>query len=384
MYNFDQKIDRRGTNSMKWDSFANSNLLPMWVADMDFQSPPAVIDALKERAEHGVFGYPAELDSYHQAIVDWMAKRHNWQIEQEWISTTPGVIVAINHAIQALTNPGDKVVLQSPVYYPFFKSIQNNGCQLVDNPLQYNGSHYEIDFRDLERKLDSRVQLMILCSPHNPVGRVWTKEELKRLGELCLSYDVTVIADEIHSDLILNDNQHHVFATLNQEFAQNCIVCNSPSKTFNLAGVQTSNIIIPNQQIRSDFQHGLASSGLGEPNVFAIAALQAAYNQGAEWLDELLHYLEENLNYLLNYIEDNLPQVEVIKPEGTYLVWLDFRKLDLSTHQLDNLIRNKAELVLNPGHIFGETGAGFQRMNIACPRATLKEGLQRLKTALVD
>ncbi|ADL13770.1 aminotransferase class I and II [Acetohalobium arabaticum DSM 5501] len=379
MFNFDEVIDRKNTNSLKWNIIDDKDMLPMWVADMEFKSPKAVRKALKERVEHGIFGYSEISDSYYQAIIQWMKKRHQWDIKKEWICTSPGVVPALNMLVRCLTNSGDKVIIQPPVYYPFFDAIKNNGCHIVDNPLQFDGTRYTMDLDDLEKKIDSRVKLMMLCSPHNPVGRVWTPEELKRLGELCIKNNVIVIADEIHSDLIFEEYEHTVFASISEEFKQNCIVCNAPSKTFNLAGIQASNIIIPNKRIRTLYQHSLEQTRIGRLNAFAVTALEAAYNYGEEWLEELLVYLEDNFDFLCNYITEEIPQINVIQPEGTYLVWLDFRSLGLEDEVLNDLIQKEGKLVLNPGHIFGTGGSGFQRINIACPRSMLKEGLTRLK-----
>lgn len=384
MYDFDQVIDRKNTNSLKWDKYNGEDILPMWVADMDFESPPQVKDALANRVDHGVFGYAGDYDQYYKAIVNWMEQRQQWQIKKDWISISPGVVPALNMLVRSLTNPGDKVIIQPPVYYPFYQVVENNGCHVVENPLQFTGQQYQMDFSDLEQKIDNRVKLLILCSPHNPVGRVWTREELNKLGEICIENDILVIADEIHSDLILPGNEHTVFASLAEEFAQNCVVCNAPSKTFNLAGIQTSNIIIPNAQLRHLFETALESNGLGRPNVFAIPALQAAYNHGQEWLDELLVYLQANLEFLQDYIAENIPQIKVIEPEGTYLFWLDFRQLGLDDKQIKRLLFKDARLILNPGDIFGEQGRGFQRINIACPRSLLKEGLERLNRAVKE
>ncbi|GAB6100621.1 pyridoxal phosphate-dependent aminotransferase [Halanaerocella petrolearia] len=382
MFNFDDVIDRRDTDSLKWDTIGDDNMLPMWVADMDFKSPKAVREALAKRVEHGIFGYAGGYDSYYDAVIQWMKRRQQWEVKKDWISISPGVVPALNMLVRALTNQGDKVVIQSPVYYPFYEVVENNGCHVVDNPLQFDGASYQMDFADLEEKLDSRVKLMILCSPHNPVGRVWSEEELRKLGEICNKNDVIIIADEIHSDLILSDNEHQVFSSLSEEFKQNSVICNAPTKTFNIAGIQISNIIIPNQNIRELFQHTLESTGVGRPNIFAVTAARAAYNKGEEWLDELLVYLKNNLEFLQSYIEENIPQINVIEPEGTYLVWLDFRELGLTDKEIRSLLFKEAELILNPGPIFGEQGSGFQRINIACPKSVLKEGLQRLKKAV--
>jgi cystathionine beta-lyase len=381
-YNFDNVIDRHNTNSAKWDG-GNADLLPMWVADMDFEVPQPVKDAIAKRAEHGIFGYSLPRKSYYEAIISWEKRRHGWAIEKEWITFSPGIVPAVHMLIRALAQPGDKVIVQTPVYYPFFNAILNNGCQIKKNSLKLPEKKYVMDFEDLERKVkDPRAKLLILCSPHNPVGRVWRREELVRLGELCLQHDVTVISDEIHCDLIFKGHKHLPFAALDERFAQNSMTCIAPSKTFNLAGLQTSAVIIPNARIRDRFTNVLASGGLKMPNPFGIAALEAAYNQGEPWLEQLMVYLSGNVDFLMRFVEERLPMVEVIKPEGTYLVWMDFRKLGLDPDALEGLMLKKARVWLDEGYIFGQEGQGFERINVACPRSVLNQGLQRIETAV--
>ena len=381
MYDFDEIIDRRHTNSAKWDE-VGEDLLPMWVADMDFKSPPEIITALEARARHGVFGYSGGDNGWYVALINWMRKRYGWELNKEWVSTSPGVVPALDMLVRALTEPGDGVIIQTPVYHPFLSVVSRNGRQLVENPLYFDGLKYHMDLEKLEQQIDSRTKLMILCSPHNPVGRVWSREELVALGELCLKYGIVVVADEIHSDLVFSGCRHTVFAAISPEFEQNCVVCNAPSKTFNIAGIQASTIIIPNQKIRTAYHRVLHTSELGLPNVFAVTALEAAYTFGEAWLEELLVYVEDNYRFTKAFIEQRIPEIKVIESEGTYLVWLDCRGLGLSDEQLDIYIEEKARLVLSPGRIFGTVGTGFQRMNIACPRVLLEEGLQRLETAV--
>jgi len=385
-YDFDKVVNRDNTNSTKWnfrkELFGVEDVLPMWVADMDFTVPPAIVEAIKKRADHGIFGYSQPDDRYYQATINWMKKRHNWDIKKEWFVITPGVVPAISMLVRTFTHPGDKVILQSPVYYPFYSAITLNGCQVVLNPLKFEDGHYTMDFNDLETKFDSRVKLLILCSPHNPVGRVWSKEELTKLGEICLKHNVIIISDEIHEDLVYKEYTHIPFASLSEEFAMHSITCTAPSKTFNLAGLQTSNIIIPNPKLRNDFQNMLESNAITSPNIFGIVALQTAYEEGEEWLDQLLDYLHENLNFLIEYIEKNMPQIKVIKPEGTYLVWLDFRSLGMDALSLKNFLLEKAKVAFDDGYIFGPGGEGFERINIACPRSLLKEGLDRIARAV--
>lgn len=382
MYDFDKVINRRGTNSEKWD-MKEEDILPMWVADMDFKAPEPVVDAIIKRAQHGVFGYSFYSDSYYDSIVKWQEKRNQWKIKREWIMYSPGVVPAINILIKALTRPGDKIIIQPPVYYPFFKAVHNNNRELLENPLIYRNSRYTMDFEDLEEKAkDPKAKLLILCSPHNPVGRVWTRKELTRLGEICLKNNITVISDEIHSDLIYKGHKHTPFASISEEFAQNSIVCTAPSKTFNLAALKTSCIIICNERHRKLYKNMMESIGLGEGNVFGAVALEAAYTYGDKWLSQLIDYLEGNLQFLKKYIAKNIPEIEVVEPEGTYVVWLDCRKLGMDAKSLEDFMLTKAKLWLDEGYIFGKQGEGFERINIACPRDILKEGLFRLERAI--
>ncbi|MFW6006723.1 MAG: MalY/PatB family protein [Halanaerobiales bacterium] len=381
MANFDQEIDRRGTNSIKWKS-VGKDILPMWVADMEFQSPSPVIDAFKKRADHGIFGYTTESNEYYQAIVNWMKKRHNWDIKKSWICNSSGIVSGISMLINTITNPGEKIILQTPVYFSFFPMIKNNGRRIVENPLKFDGEKYTMDFEDLENKIDSKVKMLILCNPHNPVGRVWSKEDLKKLGEICLKNEVIIVSDEIHSDLVYEGNKHIPYTTLGSRFKNNSVVCTSPSKTFNFPGLEPGNLIIPDKKIRRSFLHTLKRNGITRPNIFAIEAVKAAYNQGAQWLEELLIYLRENYLFLKEYIEANIPRIKVIEPEGTYLVWLDFRSLKIEGEELEKLLKRKAKLALTPGYTFGKGGRGFQRINIACPRSLLEEALKRLEKGI--
>ncbi|HWP97932.1 MAG TPA: MalY/PatB family protein [Syntrophomonadaceae bacterium] len=383
MYNFDKIVSRRHTNCAKWDE-VGEDLLPMWVADMDFQSPPEVIAALEERVRHGIFGYSGGYEGWDTAFIQWMKRRFGWQVDREWITTSPGVVPALDMLIRALTEPGDGVVIQPPVYCPFFAVVRNNGRKLLENPLIYDGCKYRMDLDNLERQLNPGVKLLILCSPHNPVGRMWEPRELAALGDICLEHGIRVISDEIHADLVFPGQRHTVFASLSSELEQNCAICTAPSKTFNIAGIQASNITIPNPEIRSAYRQVLNTGELGLPNVFAIAAAEAAYTQGEAWLDEMMIYVRDNFKYLQKFMAENIPRIKIIEPEATYLVWLDCRSLGMNNQQLDRFIRDQARLVLSPGHIFGSAGSGFQRMNIACPRAILEEALRRLESAVGD
>lgn len=388
-YNFDQVIDRAGTNSSKWDPdvleemFGEPEAMPFWVADMDFKAAQPIIDAVVKRAEHGIYGYSKRTDSYFEAIVNWTRKRFGWEIKKEWIEYTPGVVPAVNYIIQAFCKPGDKVIIQQPVYYPFKNAIENNGCHMVNNGLKFNGEYYEIDFEDFEEKAkDPKVKMFILCSPHNPVSRLWTEEELLKLGQICLENDILVIADEIHNDLVYSGYKHIMFASLKEEFAMNSITCTAPSKTFNLAGMQASNIIIPNPKLMEGFRRTLERNSIGGQNPLSIVALEAAYNEGEEWLEQLLEYLEGNIEFIHEYLAKYLPKAKLIKPEATYLGWIDLRAYEEDGEKLEKLLAHEGKVALDGGTWFGEGGAGFMRLNYACPRTLLEEGLKRICTAI--
>ncbi|MDO9555531.1 MAG: MalY/PatB family protein [Atribacterota bacterium] len=388
-YDFDEVIDRTKYHSVKWDELETTfgaipkDVLPMWVADMEFRSPQPVIEAIKKAAEHGIYGYTSRSDSYYQAIIDWMERRHSWKVKKDWLAFSPGVVPALSFIIRAFTQPGDKVVVQPPVYYPFFRVIENNGCHVVNNPLKLSNKKYFMDYDDLERKVDDpRVKLVILCSPHNPVGRVWQKEELIILGEICLEHNIIVVSDEIHADILFKGYKHLPFASISPAFAHNSITCTAPSKTFNLAGLQTSTIIIPNKKYYKIYNNALDGLALDENNVFGLVALEAAYRYGEEWLEQLLFYLNKNLKFLMKYFKERIPKIKVIRPEGTYLVWLDCRQLGLSAKDLNNFMIKKAGVALDDGYWFGIEGEGFMRINIACPRSFLEEGLKRIERAV--
>jgi len=386
-YDFDEVIDRTNYHSVKWDeletTFGAKDALPMWVADMEFRSPRPVIEAIKKAAEHGIYGYTSRPDSYYKAIIDWMERRHNWKVKKDWLAFSPGAVPALSFIIRAFTQAGDKVVVQPPVYYPFFRVIENNGCHVVNNPLKLSNKKYFIDWEDLERKVDDpRVKLLILCSPHNPVGRVWQKEELIILGETCLKHNIIVVSDEIHADILFEGYKHTPFASISPAFAHHSITCTAPSKTFNLAGLQTSTIIIPNKKYYKIYNNILDGLALDENNVFGLVALEAAYRDGEEWLEQLLSYLNENLKFLMKYFKERIPKIKVIKPEGTYLVWLDCRQLGLNTKDLNNFMIKKARVAIDDGYWFGAEGKGFMRINIACPRSFLEEGLKRIERAV--
>lgn len=384
-YNFDEVIQRKETKSSKWDNmtkrFGRDDLLAMWVADMDFLSPPDVQEALIRRAQHGVYGYGVHEQTFDESIVHWMKLRHGWDIEPDWIKTASGVVPSLTVIVQAFANEGDGVLIQPPVYHPFKKVIENWGRRVIENPLVEKDGRYVIDFDDLEEKA-KQAKLMFLCSPHNPVGRVWTVEELERVGDICLRHDVLVVADEIHSDLVYKDYRHTPFASLSDEFAMNSITCAAPSKTFNLAGLNTAYVISKNPDLARRYELQSSKMSMGGVNVFGVEATIAAYRQGEPWLDELMTYLGGNLKLVTEYVEQQIPEIRVIQPEATYLVWFDCKALNLKKDELDQFMVNEARLAFNEGHLFGEEGTGFQRMNIACPRSLLEQGLIQLNDAV--
>lgn len=382
---FDRVIDRRNTKSLKYD-FARErgmpeDVLPLWVADMDFKTSSYVEDALKDWAGHGIFGYSEVKSGYFEIIKNWMEKHHNWKVEERWLIKTPGVVFALAMAVKAYTEPGEGVLIQLPVYYPFSEVIRDNGRRVVSSDLYLGEDNkYHIDFSDFEKKIkEENIRLFFLCSPHNPVGRVWTKEELIRLGDICVKYGVTVVSDEIHHDFIFS-GEHHVFAGLKKEFEEISITCTSPSKTFNLAGMMISNIFIPNQALRRKFRKEVNGAGISQLGIMGLAACEAAYGKGEDWYEAMLSYVKENIEFAGQYIKEHLPGVKMTDHEGTYLLWLDFNGLSMEPEELDKRIIHEAKLWLDSGSIFGNAGRGFQRINAACPRSVLKEALFRLST----
>lgn len=382
--NFDEVINRKNTGCIKYDFAVKrgmpEDILPLWVADMDFKTSSYIEDALVERARHPIFGYTEPLEDYFNAIKSWMKKHHDWDIKEEWIIKTPGVVFALAMAIKAFTKPGDAVLLQSPVYYPFSEVIIDNERTIISNDLFLGDDNkYHIDFDDFEKKIQNyNIKLFLLCNPHNPVGRVWTLEELTKLGEICLRNHVIVVSDEIHHDFIFGGN-HTVFANISKEFADITVTCTSVSKTFNLAGLLHSNIFISNEVLRRKFQKQLDAAGISQVSIMGIVGTTAAYRDGEEWYQAMLDYVRANIAFVQDYVSKNIPNVSMIEHEGTYLVWLDFRKTGLSVDEIDDRIINKAKLWLDSGQIFGKTGEGFQRINVACPRSILEEALNRLK-----
>lgn len=384
---FDTIIDRRNTNCLKYD-FAKKrgmpeDLLPLWVADMDFRTSSYIQDALAAQAEHGIFGYSEGRESYFEAVKGWMKGHFDWDVSENWLVKTPGIVFALGMAVKAYTKPGDGVLIQLPVYYPFREVIEDNGRVVVSNTLvRGEDNRYHIDFEDFEAKIiEEDIKLFLLCSPHNPVGRVWTEEELIRLGDICCKHHVIVVSDEIHADFVFQ-GKHHVFAGLKKEYEGITVTCTSPSKTFNLAGLQISNIFIADPQLRRHFRKQVDAAGYSQVNIMGLTACEAAYRYGEEWYEAVLRYIRENIAFTRKYVRENLPGVTMTEQEGTYLVWLDFTKTGLSADQLENLIIHEAKLWLDSGKIFGDSGKGFQRINVACPRKVLEEALSRIKMAL--
>jgi cysteine-S-conjugate beta-lyase len=385
MFNFDEQINRLNTDSVKWNGikmiYGTEDILPMWVADMDFASPYQIKEALMKRVEHGIFGYGVPSSEINTVVKHWVKRRYKWDIKEEWLIPSSGVVTSIAFAIQALTEKGDKVLIQTPVYYPFYSMIENNGRKIVKNPLVLKNDKYEIDFNDFEDKLKSGVKLFILCSPHNPVGRVWTRKELEKMGELCERYGVYIVSDEIHADIIYEPNVHTPMASLNRYWENNSITCIAPSKTFNIPGLQASVMIIPSSEIREKVRTVQGTIGFHGLNIFGNVAMEAAYKYGEEWLEALLPYLQKNRDALIQFIREEIPELNVVAPEGTYLVWIDCRKLGLSDDEIKERLIHRGKLGLEPGVKYGTEGAGFVRMNIGCTYKTLQDGLKRLKRA---
>lgn len=385
-YDFDKRLDRTHTASYKWGQseklFGRADILPLWVADMDFEAPKEVVSAISRRAGEGIYGYTIRTQGFYDAIIGWLSRRHQWSIKQEWISSSPGVVPALSLMVLAFTQQGDGIIVQSPVYYPFYDVIKMNGRNVVDNPLILEDGRYSIDFELLEQQARQGAKMLLLCSPHNPGGRVWRREELERVGEICLKYNVLVVADEIHHDLVFSAHKHVPFAAISEAFAQNSLTCIATSKTFNLAGLQAASVIIPNEDLRRKYNALLKTLSLHMESFFGLTAIESSYTYGDEWLDQLLVYLEGNLDFLLDFMEQNIPQVKVIKPEGTYLVWIDCTSISSDPQALKELMFDKAGVAFSEGSVFGKQGAGFLRINIACPRSILVEALKKFSAAL--
>lgn len=386
-FNFDEVIDRKNSDSLKFDFAKEKGLpedvLPLWVADMDFKAPPGVLEALQKSLDRGIFGYSDTGDDYYEIVASWFKKRFDFTYEKEWLIKTPGIVFALANAVRALTEKGDNVIIQPPVYYPFFNVIRNNHRNIIENPLVCKDGKFYIDFEDFETKIiENNVKLFILCSPHNPVSRVWTKEELKKLGEICLKHNVYIVADEIHCDFVFEGSKHHIFIDAVPEMKDRTIICTAPSKTFNIAGMQLSNIFIPSAEIRERYMAEIDVTGFTVPSNPGVVACKAAYATGEEWFEECLSYIKANFDYLREFLNENLPQIKLIEPEGTYLAWLDCSGLGLPAEELNNLIINKAKLWLDAGDIFGKASEQYQRIVMACPRATLERAMKQLKAAV--
>ena len=382
-FNFDEKVDRRDTNSYKWDSLDMENVIPLWVADMDFKTAPCIIDALRKRVEHGIFGYTRVPDAYYEATINWFNRRHNWEIKASDIIYTSGVVPAISAIIKALTEPGDQVIIQTPVYNCFFSSIRNNGCIASENELIYKDNTYYIDFEDLEKRAsDPKAKVLLLCNPHNPSGRVWTYNELMHIYEICSKNNVTVVSDEIHCELVYPPFTYIPFCSLSEEIADCSVACVSPSKSFNIAGLQIANIVCRDEEMRKKIDKAININEVCDVNPFGVLATIAAYNGGEPWLMELIDYLQRNYEFLVTFFNEHLPEFPIVKLEGTYLVWMDCRHLGITSNELEEKLIREGEVWLNPGSMYGDAGEGFMRINIACPRHRLEEGLNRLAKAL--
>lgn len=385
-YNFDQIIDRKGTNALKTDvlkeRFGRDDLIPLWVADMDFLSPPSVTNAIIERAKHGIFGYTCPSEAYYKSILSWLDNRHDWVVKQEWIGFIPGVVKGIAFVIDCFTKKGDSVIIQTPVYHLFSIIPRLHRRNVTNNTLTLNNGRYEMDLEKLKKQITPETKILILCNPHNPGGRVWSKEELTNLAEICYDNNILVISDEIHSDLAFKNHKHVPFASVSEKAAQNSITFMAPSKTFNIAGIVSSFSVIPNDKLRDSFHSYLTKSELDEAHLFAYLATQVAYEKGGEWLDEVKDYLYENILFVNDFLMKYIPQIKAMSPEASFLIWLDCRDLKLSQNDLVSLFINDAHLALNDGSMFGEGGEGFMRMNIGCPRSTMEKALNNLKTAI--
>lgn len=386
IYNFDEVIDRSNNNSAKYEEteakFGKKDLIPMWIADMDFKTAEPIIDALKSKAEQGIFGYTNRPDSYFDSVCSWLKKRHGWNVKSDWMIHTPGVVPALSLIVKELTEKGDKIIVQPPVYYPFFRVVKDHGRELIFNPLKKTGSTYVMDYDDLEKKAKSGAKMLILCNPHNPIGRVWTKEELTKLGNICLKYNIKVVSDEIHSDIIMKGNKHTPFASISDEFCKNSITCIAPSKTFNLAGLQAAVIIMPDENDRKKIEDILGVLDIKRNNCFSVVATEAGYRYGEEWLEQLLKYINGNIEFVNEYCKKYIPNIKPNKAEGTYFVWLDCRELHMNKKELHDFMINKAGIAFDDGYWFGIGGDGYMRMNAACPMSVIRKSLERLKKAV--
>jgi cystathionine beta-lyase len=387
-YDFDELIDRTGTDSVKYDAlsryFGKGGIIPAWVADADFRTPDFIMKAIRKRLDHEILGYTFRNESIPEAVVKWLKRHHQWDIEKEWILFTPGVVSALSVAVMTFTNPGDKVIVQPPVYFPFFECIRGQGRDVVENPLQINRSRLCFDLHDLEEKAGEGCRMLMLCSPHNPGGMVWKRDELEAMADICARKNILVVSDEIHADLLFSGQKHIPWAMVSEQAARNSIVCMAPSKTFNIAGLATSFVVIPDPELRKSFRKSIQVLHLDSGNIPGMVAMKAAYSHGDEWLEQMMRYVGENYNYLETFLTTDLPKIKPMRPESTFLVWLDFREYGLSDTEITDLLVRKAGVALNNGARFGTGGEGFQRINIGCPRKVLKEILDRIYEAFAS
>lgn len=387
-YNFDELIERRNTGCVKYDLsnmfFGTEDVIPMWVADMDFRTPPFILEAIRRRAEHPVLGYSFRTSNYYESIVNWLKKHHNWDIKSEWICFAPGIVPALNMAVLAFTNPGDKIIVQPPVYFPFFSAVKKNRRVLTENPLVMSNSRFEIDFRHLRKVASKGARMLILSNPHNPGGNAWRPDELKELASICLEHNILIVSDEIHADLVNRGYKHTVLASLDEKFAEITITMTAPSKTFNIAALSTASVIISDKRLRKMYNDLVQNLHIDMGNVFGNVASIAAYTKGDEWLSQLLDYINGNIDFIEDFLLKNIPQIRMVRPEATYMVWLDFKALNLDDKLLNEFMIKNAGLGLNPGVQFGKGGSGYMRMNLACPRVTLEKALEQLKVAIKD
>jgi cysteine-S-conjugate beta-lyase len=386
-YNFDEIIDRSNTNCEKYDSrkriFGNEDLIPLWVADTDFRTPDFIVNAVKKRADHEIYGYPIKPDSFYKSIQNWLFSQHQWEVEKDWILYSPNVVIGLASSVLSMTNPGDKIIVQPPVYFPFFHVVEGNGRILTENPLKLENGRYYFDFNDLKNKIDKQTKMLLLCNPHNPGGRVWKREELEELAKICIENKIIVISDEIHSDLILSGNKHIPFASVTEVISKFCITASSASKTFNIAGLSSAYLIISDKELRLKYNRFMQATHISSGNFFGLVATEAAYNYGADWLKQLVAYLEKNYLYLEEFLKEYLPDVKPMKPDSTFLVWIDISNLKINADEAFKKMID-AGVGLSPGYLFGTGGQNFVRLNLGCPLSVLKEGLERIKIALSD
>lgn len=382
-YNFDKKVDRLGTGAVKWDiitkEYSDDEIIPLWVADMDFEVPKEVRENIEKRLEHEIFGYTMVPDSYYEAAIGWFDKKHGWKVEKDWMVFTPGVVTGLNALVRTFSDEGDDIIIQTPVYHQFPKVIESTGRNIVDNPLIERDGDYSMDFDNLKKVITDKTKILILCNPHNPVGRSWTEQELRELGEICLENDILVISDEIHSDLVYGENEHFVYSKLGKKFEDKSIVCTAPNKTFNIAGLKTANIVIANDDLRKEFEEELDRLSIGGPTILGMIAQESVYKYGWDWYEGMMEYVEGNIDYVVDYINKNIPKIKVKKPESTYLLWLDCRDLGMEGEELSKFFIEKCKVLFNDGEVFGSEYNSYVRMNIATRRDLLTKALDNMK-----